>query len=56
MQEAGNFLNSILSGNTEIRKNNYRRRKNKVIWTNCTKLIDSGIASWAPDVINGRIE
>ena len=58
MQEAGNFLNSILSGNTisEIRKIITEEiEKNQSHLDKIThKLIDSGIASWAPDVINGR--
>ena len=57
MQEAGNFLNSILSGNTisEIRKIITEQiEKNQSHLDKIThKLIDSGIASWAPDVING---
>jgi heat-inducible transcriptional repressor len=58
MREAGNFLNSILSGHTisEIRKVITEEiEKNQNHLDRIThKLIKSGVAAWAPDVISGR--
>ena len=58
MQEAGNFLNSILSGHTisEIREVIIKEiKKNQTHLDEIThKLIKSGVAAWAPGVIPGR--
>ena len=58
MREAGNFLNSILAGHTlsEVRKIIVQEiEQNQSHLDKIThKLIESGVASWAPDVLSGR--
>jgi len=58
MREAGNFLNSILSGHTisEVREIIIQEiEQNQSHLDKIThKLIKSGIAAWAPDVLSGR--
>ena len=58
MREAGNFLNSILSGHTisEVRAIIVKEiEQNQSHLDKIThKLIESGVATWAPDVLSGR--
>ena len=58
MREAGNFLNSILAGHTltEVREIILQEiEQNQNHLDRIThKLIESGVASWAPDALSGR--
>jgi heat-inducible transcriptional repressor len=58
MREAGNFLNSILAGHTltEVREIIVQEiEQNQSHLDRIThKLIESGVAAWAPDVLSGR--